>query len=109
MKFPPILVFLTVFGASLATSAASFDVSQKGRRFDPDTIDIKVGDTLLIHNDDEFTHHVYVNSANFNYDSADQPPGKTLTVTFPQAGDYTVRCEIHPKMRLVVHVKDASP
>jgi plastocyanin len=106
MKFFLIFVSLAMGSLSIQASAASFDISQKGRRFDPATIDIKAGDTLLIHNDDEFTHHVYVNSPDFNYDSADQPPGKTLDVTFPRAGDYTVRCEIHPKMQLSVHVSE---
>ncbi len=109
MKFLLLFVFLAAASFSVGASAASFDISQKGRRFDPDTIEIKAGDTLMIHNDDAFTHHVYVNSPNFNYDSADQPPGQTLAVTFPEAGDYTVRCEIHPKMRLSVHVTAPSP
>jgi plastocyanin len=105
MKFF-LVASLAMVGLSMQASAASFDISQKGRRFDPAMIEIKVGDTLLIHNDDEFTHHIYVNSPNFNYDSDDQPPGKTLDVTFPRAGDYTVRCEIHPKMQLLVHVSE---
>ena len=100
------LTAIPLFAAlSCAASAATFDVSQKGRVFQPESIEINVGDTLAIHNDDEFLHHVYIKSPTFNYDSSEQPQGRTVEVKFPVAGDFEVRCGIHPKMLLVVHVK----
>jgi plastocyanin len=103
MKWLWLALCPTVAVLSLSASAESFEISQSGRQFHPDSITIKAGDTLLIHNDDEFLHHIYVKSPDFNYDSSEQVPGKTLAVTFPRPGDYSVRCEIHPKMLLRVH------
>jgi plastocyanin len=40
-----------------------------------------------------------------NLDSDEKAPGETLEVRFPTAGTFDVRCHIHPKMHLVVHVK----
>jgi plastocyanin len=35
----------------------------------------------------------------------EQPPGKTVDIVFTHAGSYNVLCNIHPKMRLEVHVE----
>jgi plastocyanin len=106
-------IFLGLFAAflvSLGTWAAIADqshaVSQKGRQFMPTDITIKRGETLQIVNDDgDLRHHAYIDSDKFTFDSGDQEPGSKASITFPVAGDFDVLCAIHPKMRLVVHVK----
>ena len=45
------------------------------------------------------------NSNHFNFDSGDQGPGSRTNITFPIVGSFTVLCAIHPKMKLIVHVK----
>jgi plastocyanin len=105
MKFLPLCVASLAVAVSLGAAADTVEVSQKGRRFLPDSIDLKVGDTLKIHNDDEFIHHIYVASPDFNFESEEQPPGNNIEVKFTHAGDYNVQCRIHPKMKLTVHVK----
>jgi plastocyanin len=107
MKWMWVALLCVVWLTVSAAYAASFDISQMGRKFHPDTIEISVGDTLLIHNDDEFIHHIYVKSDDFNFDSTEQSPGETIPLKFTHAGEYVVRCEIHPKMQLTVTVKDA--
>ena len=59
----------------------------------------------LISNQDEFIHQIYVDSDKIDYDSAEQPPGQIITIPFPKSGDFPVRCHIHPKMLLTIHVK----
>jgi plastocyanin len=80
------------------------EVSQKGRKFLPDSVSIRVGDMVRIRNDDEFLHHIYVTSPDFNFDSEEEPPGNSVDIKFTKAGDFNVLCRIHPKMKLAVHV-----
>ena len=80
-------------------------VSQKDRAFSPNAVELALGDTLSIHNDDQFVHDVLVDSQNFSFDSGEQGIGQNVQVKFPTAGHYRVTCAIHPKMRLEVEVK----
>lgn len=81
-------------------------VSQKGREFRPGTLSIKQGDVVRIVNDDEdLSHHAYVASDRFKFDSGDQGPGHDVDIPFTQDGTFNVLCGIHPKMRLKVQVQ----
>ncbi len=105
------LIFAVVTGslclaASVSLAQPRYVVSQKGRQFHPDELTIKQGDTIQIVNDDgDLRHHAYIHSKNFNFDSGDQEPGSKTNITFTVRGDFDVRCAIHPKMLLIVHVK----
>jgi plastocyanin len=85
--------------------AATRTIIQIDRSFKPGEIVISAGDTLEFVNQDEFIHQIYVDSDQISYDSAEQPPGQTISIAFPKTGDFPVRCHIHPKMLLIVHVK----
>lgn len=88
-----------------ALGAAPFTISQKDREFRPREVIIKRGETLRFVNDDgELLHHAYLSSETFDFDTGDQQPGSQFEVVFSVAGDYTVLCGIHPKMKLGVHV-----
>ena len=65
-------------------------------------ITINRGDSLTFTNQDDFIHQVYVSGL---FDTDEKAPGQKLTESFPQTGTFEVRCHIHPKMKLVVHVK----
>jgi plastocyanin len=80
-------------------------VAQKHRSFSPTVVTIQRGDSVDFSNDDEFLHQIYVDSKAMHFDSAEQPPGKMISVMFSQSGTFQVRCHIHPKMLLTVHVK----
>jgi plastocyanin len=81
-------------------------VSQAGRAFQPGEITIKRGESVQILNDDgDLVHHAYIESEKMNFDSGDQKSGSLTDIVFSQPGDFTVLCAIHPKMKLVVHVK----
>jgi plastocyanin len=88
-----------------ALSAPPYQVSQKGRAFQPGELTVRLGETVQIVNDDaDLLHHAYVDSQRFTFDSGDQEPGSRTDVTFPVAGTFSVLCGIHPKMKLTVHV-----
>lgn len=99
------VVFAAAF-ALVAASAFAADsvIVQQGRSFHPGDVTIHVGDTLRFTNNDEFIHQIYVDSPLIDYDSKEQPPGETLAINFPIAGTFAVRCHIHPRMLLTVHV-----
>ncbi|GEP02961.1 plastocyanin [Methylobacterium oxalidis] len=115
ITFPRRLV-LTIAAALVAGAAAGallvsgvqatgHLVSQKGRAFQPGSVAIQRGETLVIVNDDsDLLHHLYIESDTFSFDSGDQAPGSRTAVTFPQAGTFQVLCGIHPKMKLNVKV-----
>jgi len=91
--------------AGAALGASPYTISQKDRDFRPREIIIRRGETLRFINDDgELLHHAYLSSETFEFDSGDQQPGSQFDVVFSVAGDYTVLCGIHPKMKLGVHV-----
>lgn len=97
---------LTMLGTLGVVAQSQFVISQKGREFRPGTITIKRGDSVQVVNDDmDLRHHAYVDADNFKYDSGDQEPGSKTNIGFPVAGDFDVLCAIHPKMKLIVHVK----
>jgi plastocyanin len=102
-----IYIFAFLAGAATAGLAAmQIAISQKGREFTPGEITISRGEAIQILNDDgDLLHHAYVESNRFSFDSGDQQPGTRTKITFTEAGDFNVLCAIHPKMKLVVHVK----
>jgi len=101
-----VLAFLLlVAAAELAGAAATHRIVQKGRAFGVGEITVSRGDILLFTNEDEFLHQIYVASGGMPFDSSEQPPGQTIEVNFPSSGTFTVRCHIHPKMLLTVHVQ----
>lgn len=99
---------VTIVVASLvATSvlaATVHTIAQKGRTFSRTEITIARGDSIVFTNDDEFLHQIYIDSKGMAFDSDEQPPSQTIAVNFPRPGDFPVRCHIHPKMLLMVHV-----
>ena len=97
---------LFLYGLSLAAlSGAAFAatgtvISQQGRIFAPGEIEVAVGTAIRIANDDQVLHHVYIESPSLNYDSGEQPPGRTIEIKFDRRGTFVARCAIHPKMRM---------
>jgi plastocyanin len=101
------LLLAAVAGAAVASTGTRFVVSQRGRMFLPGVMTIRQGDTLQIVNDDgDLMHHAYIDDPTFSFDSGDQEPGTKTDVTFTKLGTFTVLCGIHPKMRLVVSVRE---
>ena len=92
-------------GAALVAAADSPTISQFNRQFSPAQIHIERGTLVHFINDDNVTHHVFIDSPDMQFDSGEQPVGKTIDVTFAKPGAFTVLCAIHPTMRLKVTVE----
>ncbi|MFC6742023.1 methylamine utilization protein [Methylobacterium tardum] len=98
---------LALAGAAVASlPGAEHIVSQKGKRFGPEAVNLRPGERVTIVNDDSnFVHHAYVEAPDLAYDSGDIEPGGRAVITFPKEGDFFVLCGVHPKMKLAVHVR----
>jgi plastocyanin len=92
--------------AGLATNTVT--ISQRGRKFNPDTLRIVPGTMVRIENDDRVTHHVYIEQPDMKFDSGEQAVGNEVTLTFDHDGTFAVRCAIHPMMHLDVTVAPAN-
>ncbi len=88
-----------------AASAANVTVAQRGIAFAPATIKVKVGDSVIFVNEDQFGHNVYSESSGGEFDIGRQQPGQRSPVQFKRAGSFDVYCRIHPKMHLAVTVE----
>jgi plastocyanin len=81
---------------------AAHTIVQQERAFRPAEVTINRGEALTFTNRDEFIHQIFVTGL---FDSDEKNPGEDLTESFTQSGTFEVHCHIHPKMRLVVHVR----
>jgi plastocyanin len=85
--------------------AVNHEINQQDRHFSQTEITIKTGDTISFKNDDEVTHNVFSTTPGMEFDLHRQAPGASSTIPFNKAGDAEVDCSIHPRMKLLVHVK----
>ncbi|HUE64460.1 MAG TPA: cupredoxin domain-containing protein [Rhizomicrobium sp.] len=95
-----LLAALPTFGADEVHT-----IVQKGRAFHPAEATIARGESLTFTNNDDFIHQIFSQGPGFNFDSDEKNPGENITETFTAAGTFEVHCHIHPKMKLVVHVR----
>ena len=98
------LVLGLFLGGSLAWASAPV-VHQRNKVFEPGRVEIPRGESVRFTNQDPFIHHLYIESPNFTYDSGDQRPGRTISISFDQPGEYTLKCAIHLKMQLEISVR----
>src|SRR6185295_16748643 len=80
-------------------------VSQASKRFAPDHIRLRPGQTLTVLNDDTRTHNVRIFNPKLDFNSGAQEPKERITIRFPVAGTFEAFCGIHPSMRLRVEVQ----
>jgi len=96
-------VAIAIVGDSIAAEIA---IDQAGQRFSQSSISIKTGDTVVFHNRDDVTHNINViDSEGVPEDQGLQKPGEDITKKFDVVGHYTVRCQIHPRMKMSIEVK----
>ncbi len=100
------LVTSLVVTSAMALSAASageIQVMQKAKKFDPKKVSAAAGDTIVFVNKDSFTHNLYSKKGQ-KFDSGVMKPGDVYKLAV-KGGKFTVRCAIHPKMKLKVKSK----
>ena len=104
--FVPALALAMVLAIPAAMAADdSHSIVQMGRAFHPGEVTIARGEALTFRNRDDFIHQIYIKADSMSFDSNEQPPGQDVLVNFPAGGTFEVRCHIHPRMSLTVHVK----
>jgi plastocyanin len=102
---PIVLSLVFAFaGGSVVALAADRAIMQKGKVFSESTITIKKGDVVVFVNDDSVTHNVMSTDSGNEFNIGSQPPGVSTPVTFDKAGEFTILCAIHPRMKLIVKV-----
>jgi plastocyanin len=79
-----------------STSATGTDVTIQSNSFNPDSLSIKVGDTVTWTNKDSYDHTVTSDTAAF--DSGGIASGATFSFTFNAEGTYSYHCSIHTSM-----------
>ncbi|SRR6266567_761607 len=104
MRMSNLIVLVIVAGLSTGAIAATEVVHQKGRLFSTDSITVKKGEMLTFLNDDTVPHNIMSASQGNEFNLGSQPPGSSTDVTFKEAGDATVICAIHPRMKMTVKV-----
>jgi plastocyanin len=99
----PIIILGVLAGAAIG---AEFQVRQSEKAFVPERLSIAKGSVVRFANDEKFVHHAFVETPQFAADSGDIPPGEARDIVFTRAGIFTVRCAIHPQMRMTVEVSE---
>ena len=104
-------LFTAVAAGCLAAAAAvaatgGAHVDQVGQKFSQSSVSLKAGDHIIFENHDDVQHDVKVVDADGNEsDKGLQTPGEVIDVAFDEAGQFTMRCAIHPRMRMSVNVQ----
>jgi plastocyanin len=65
--------------------------------FEPQTLAVKVGTTVVFENDDDIPHLVVADDQSFRSKALDT--GDTYAFTFSKPGDFAYFCGLHPHMR----------
>ena len=86
----------TTTAAAATTTTVTNQVSIINLAFDPQSITVKVGDTVTWVNGDSTAHTVVADDGSF--DSGDLAPGASFAFTFSAAGTVPYHCGVHPQM-----------
>ncbi len=95
-------------GGARDANAATSGVSVKSFAFSPATIRIKPGEAVRWINDEDTVPHNVTSETAGSFASPTMRPGDSYLRTFETAGAYNYFCSIHPRMRGVVLVGDAT-
>ena len=85
--------------------AANHIVEQSGKKFAPETLKIKAGDTITFVNNDSITHNVYSRTNDHRFNIGAQKSGEKKALKFDKKGLIDIRCAMHPTMKLKVEVE----
>jgi plastocyanin len=89
--------------AADAPKATTHTVAIDGTRFQPETLTVKVGDSVIWVNKDPFPHTV--TSAAGGFDSREIGAGKSWKYTAAKKGEFPYVCSFHPTMKATLRVE----
>jgi plastocyanin len=87
-----------------AAQSGGAQVSMKDIKFNPSTVNVKVGDTVTWTNDDSVGHDVTSDTFKSG-DAGGISGGQTFSHKFDKAGTFKYQCTVHPGMTGEVDVK----
>ncbi len=104
LTFAAIQLFLagTEISLAAASQTTTHTVVIDGVKYEPETVTVKRGDTVIWVNKDPFPHTV---TAKGVFDSHEIPAGKSWKYTSRKAGDYAYICTLHPNMKGMLKVE----
>ena len=85
--------------------AATNSVAIAGFKYNPGTITVKAGETVVWTHKDGAPHTVTATSGPEMFDSGTMNKGQTFSQTFTTPGTYEYKCSIHPSMQGTIIVK----
>ena len=91
-------------------ATATTEVAIQDGKFEPETIKVKVGDTVTWTNEDSRSHIVASDPHPIHTDlsaleSDNLSPGERYTFTFTEKGEFTYHCHLHPGVKGAVIVE----
>jgi plastocyanin len=89
-------------GAIAADKAATHTVVIDGLKYEPETLTVKRGETVVWVNKDPFPHTVTAKGA---FDSHDIAAGKSWKYVARKTGEYPYICTLHPNMKGTLKVE----
>jgi plastocyanin len=106
LRFPALAAVAFCLGGIVAVqAAATITVAQRGLRLEKSTATLARGDRIVFTNDDDVIHNIHIfGPGDFDKDLGLQKPGAPLSYMFDRAGQYKVRCNIHPSVKMSVTV-----
>lgn len=84
------------------------DVKINDMAFDPDKLEIQVGETVKWTNEDDRDHTVTCKQKEGGFKSGNLGNGDTFEQKFDKAGKYSYTCSYHPRMKGTITVKDGK-
>jgi plastocyanin len=95
---------LLIAGADAIAAGKSVrhTVMIEGTKYEPETVTVKRGETVVWVNKDPFPHTV---TAKGLFDSHDIAAGKSWRYTARKAGEYAYTCTLHPNMKGTLKVE----
>ena len=106
MRTSKLVTIAIICGLSTGAFAATQVIHQQGRAFSTESTIVKKGEALTFLNDDSVPHNIMSASKGNEFNLGSQSPGSSTDVMFKEAGDVTVICAIHPRMKMSVKVVD---
>ena len=100
------IIFIAAALAAAIVAAEEHSIVQKNRLFSQQEISLRPGEAVKFQNADEVMHNVFSVTPGMEFEIRRQQPGASSTIVFSKEGTAEVRCSIHPKMKLLVHVKN---
>lgn len=100
------LAFLGTTGVTLAQAQFAATVGQKDRVFSQEQVTVRAGQEVQFVNDDTVSHSIVVREPSGTVRTpVFQKLGEQSPIPFERAGEYDIRCAIHPKMRMTVQAQ----